>query len=114
MPKVYVVQEVPGRNITNAFDFGEVDVLISPGVHVVLSPGPVAKQMRAKLAGFTDADYIVPIGDPAAIAMAASIAAMYNNGRYKLLKWDRQSERYYPVSIDIGVEQIEEALDARG
>lgn len=104
MPRVFVVQEVPGRNITNAFDYGDVEVLLSPGVHVVLSPGPLAKVMRQKLATFNDDDYIVPIGDPAGIAMAASIAAQVNNGRYKLLKWDRENLRYYPVSIDIGAQ----------
>ncbi len=104
MPKVYVVQEVPGRNITHAFDFGKVEVLLNPGVHVVLSPGPVARTMRQKLANFTDEDFIVPIGDPAAIAMAASVASYYNYGRFKLLKWDRETERYYPVEIDLGLE----------
>lgn len=103
MPRVFVVQEVPGRNITHAFDFGKVEVLLSPGVHVVLSPGPIARTMRSKLSTFNDDDFIVPIGDPAAIAMAASIASYYNEGRYKLLKWDRETERYYPVAIDIGL-----------
>lgn len=103
MARVFVVQEVPGRNITHAFDFGQVEVLLNPGVHVVLSPGPIAKRMREKLATFTDDDFIVPIGDPAAIAMAASIASHFNGGRYKLLKWDRETERYYPVAIDIGL-----------
>lgn len=101
LPRVFVVQEVPGRNITHAFDFGSVEVLLNPGVHVVLSPGPIARQMRNKLASFTDDDFIVPIGDPAAIGMATAIAAQANNGRFKLLKWDREHERYYPVSIDI-------------
>lgn len=104
MPKVYVVQEVPGRNITNAFSFGDVEVLLSPGVHVVLSPGPLAKTMREKLVNFTDDDYIVPIGDPAGIAMAAAIASQINNGKFKLLKWDRANEEYYPVSIDVGTQ----------
>lgn len=103
MPRVFVVQEVPGRNITHAFDFGTVEVLLNPGVHVVLSPGPIAKTMHSKLRNFTDDDFLVPIGDPAAIAMAASIASYYNQGRYKLLKWDRESSKYYPVSIDIGI-----------
>lgn len=103
MARVFVVQEVPGRNITHAFDFGKVEVLLNPGVHVVLSPGPIARTMRNKLIDFSDDDYIVPIGDPAAIAMAASIASYFNGGRFKLLKWDREMERYYPVSIDIGL-----------
>jgi len=111
VPRVFVVQEVPGRNITHAFDFGRVEVLLAPGVHVVLSPGPVAKKMREKLRDFTDDDYIVPIGDPAAIAMAASIASYYNDGRYKLLKWDRETLRYYPVEIDIGLSFAEEEED---
>lgn len=101
MSRVFVIQEVPGRNITHAFSFGRCEVLLNPGVHVVLSPGPVARTMRQKLASFCDDDYLVPIGDPAAIAMAAAIAASVNDGRFKLLKWDRELERYYPVEIDL-------------
>jgi hypothetical protein len=41
------------------------------------------------------------VGDPAAIAVAGAVATMLNNGRMKVLKWDRQEMRYYVVEFDL-------------
>jgi len=41
------------------------------------------------------------MGDPAAIGLACAIAANINQGRFNLLKWDRQEQDYYPVVVDI-------------
>jgi|TARA_R110001592_G_scaffold137540_3_gene355525 hypothetical protein len=57
--------------------------------------------MKKLLRGYTEEDYLLLIGDPAAIGVACSIAAQYNNGRYNILKWDRQEGIYYPVEIDL-------------
>ena len=46
-------------------------------------------------------DYLLLIGDPAAIGVACSIAAYFNRGRFNILKWDRQEGIYYPVEIDL-------------
>jgi hypothetical protein len=48
-----------------------------------------------------DEDYLLMVGDPAAIAAAGAVACMMNNGRMKLLKWDRQEMRYYVVEFDL-------------
>ena len=48
-----------------------------------------------------DDDYLLMVGDPAAIAAAGAVACMLNNGRMKLLKWDRQEMRYYVVEYDL-------------
>ena len=42
-----------------------------------------------------------PSASPSAIALAASIAARFNAGRYKMLKWDRQEEKYFPLEADL-------------
>ena len=31
----------------------------------------------------------------------AKVVSETNNGKYKLLKWDRQERQYYPISINI-------------
>ena len=41
------------------------------------------------------------MGDPAAIGLVCALASQHNQGRFKVLKWDRQESMYYPVSIDI-------------
>ena len=98
---VYVVQEVKSRNILSAEKFGALELLLPEGSQIVLSVGPTVKRLRHKLRNFNDDDYLLLIGDPAAIGVACSIAAYYNRGRYTVLKWDRQEGIYYPVEIDL-------------
>jgi hypothetical protein len=40
-------------------------------------------------------------GDPAIIGVACSIVSDLTSGKYKLLKWDRQERRYYPIEINL-------------
>lgn len=101
MPTVYVVQESPGKNILGASDFGEIKMLLPSDNQIIFSPGPTTFELKNKLQKFSDLDYIIPIGDPAAIAIACMVAAENNKGRLKLLKWDRQESRYYPLQIDL-------------
>jgi len=41
------------------------------------------------------------IGDPAAMAIAAAMAAQYNGGKFRLLKWDKREMKYYPILVDL-------------
>jgi len=97
---VYIVQEVAGRNILPAREYGELSVLLPPG-DVVLSAGPTTRKLQRKLKDYGDEDYLLCMGDPVAIGLAASVAAYTNRGRFKLLKWDRQQKVYYPVQVDL-------------
>ena len=67
----------------------------------MLSASPSIKRMKQTLQDFKDEDYLLLIGDPAAIGVACSVASYYNRGRYNILKWDRQEGTYYPVQIDL-------------
>lgn len=98
---VWVVQEVPGKNILPAQAWGMLDVLIPANSQVVLDSGPTVDMIHRKLRDFSDKDYLIAIGDPAAIGIACAVAAAKNDGRFKLLKWDRQEGRYYPVSVNV-------------
>ena len=46
-------------------------------------------------------DYLLLTGDPAIIGVACSIASDITNGKYNLLKWDRQERKYYPIKINL-------------
>jgi hypothetical protein len=98
---VYVVQEVAGRNILSAQEYGQLKLLLPEGSQVVLSSGPTVRKLKTKLKDFCDDDYLLLMGDPAAIGIACSIAADINRGRYKCLKWDKIEATYYPVEIDL-------------
>ena len=98
--KVYVIQEAANRNLIPASVYGEITVLLPPG-QVSFSTAPTLRRLRDKLRSFNDNDYLLLMGDPAAISMASVIAANNNNGRWKLLKWDKQEQQYYVVKVDI-------------
>ena len=98
---VYVIQEVPGRNVLGAKEYGTLEVLLPPGMNIVLSSTPTIRRLDKKLQNFCDEDYLLLIGDPAAIGIACCVASNNNIGRMKLLKWDRERKEYYPVQIDL-------------
>jgi hypothetical protein len=95
---VFIVQEVPGRNIIPARQYGELCLLLPEG-DVVLSPGPTTRRLQRALKDFGDQDYLLLMGDPVAIGLACAVASDINQGRFKLLKWDRQQHVYYPVDV---------------
>ena len=109
MGTVYVVQEVfkiehgitkTLFNLAPARRYGEITVIL-PGGKVMLHPIPMVRELQKKLRKFSDDDYLLPIGDPAAIAAAGHIAAKNNGGRFKMLKWDRQEKCYDVIEIII-------------
>jgi len=53
------------------------------------------------LKNYTSKDYLLLSGDPSVIGIAVAIVSDINNGRFNLLKWDRQEKVYYPLEIDL-------------
>ena len=105
---VYVIQDVPGLkigapkiNIIGATQFGQLKVLLPENSQIILSPNYVITTLRTKLKDYTSKDYLLLTGDPAIIGVACSIVSDTTNGKYNLLKWDKQERRYYPVEIDL-------------
>ena len=105
---VYVLQELPwtsiGRpkyNIIGAQKFGKLKVLLKENTQIVLSPGPIIFELRRLLKDYTSKDYLLLSGDPSVIGIACSVVSDINNGRFNLLKWDRQEQMYYPLEINL-------------
>ena len=101
MGNVYVVQESPGKNFLGAMDYGRLEVLLPADRQVTFSPGPALYEFRQRLDKFSDDDFLLLIGDPVAIALAFAVAAETNVGRVKVLKWDKQECRYYPIQVEM-------------
>jgi hypothetical protein len=97
---VYVVQETPGKNILPATRFGDLRIMLPPG-NIGFSPGNAVHTLNKEMSQFSDGDYLLLIGDPILIGIATAVAARWNNGKVKMLKWDRQERVYYEVSIDL-------------
>jgi len=105
---VYVIQDIPGTkagapkiNIIGATQFGNLRVLLPENSQIILSPNYVITTLRQKLKEYTIRDYLLLTGDPAIIGVACSIVSDITNGKYNLLKWDKQERRYYPVEINL-------------
>jgi hypothetical protein len=108
VPTVYVIQEIPGTkegkpkiNILGAAQYGILKFLLPELSQIIFSPGPLIYKLRDKLKNFTDKDYLLLTGDPAIIGVTCSIVSDMTNGKYNLLKWDKQERKYYPISINL-------------
>ena len=105
---VYVIQEIAGTrsgnpkiNIMGASKYGEFKFLLPEFSQMIFSPGPLIYKLRQGLKKFKEDDYLLLTGDPAIIGVACSIVSDITNGKYNLLKWDKQERKYYLISINL-------------
>ncbi len=109
--KVYVIQEIAGTkagkpkiNIIGASNYsssGKFHFLLSEFSQMIFSPGPLIYKLRQGLKNYTSDDYLLLTGDPAIIGVACSIVSDITGGKFKLLKWDKQERKYYPIEINL-------------
>ena len=107
-PTVYVVQEIAGTregrpkfNIMGAAEYGKLKFLLDERSQMIFSPGPLIFKLKTLVKDFKPTDYLLLTGDPAIIGVVCSLVSDITNGRFNLLKWDRQEKRYYPIEIDL-------------
>ena len=107
-PIVYVIQQIPGTtagtpriNIMSASKYGKFKFLLPEFSQIIFSPGPLIFKLRNLLKKYSTKDYLLLTGDPAIIGVACSIASDITNGKYNLLKWDKQENQYYPIAINL-------------
>ena len=107
-PIVYVIQEIPGTqagnpkiNIIGASQYGRFKFLLPEFSQIIFSPGPLIYKLRQSLKNYRPSDYLLLTGDPAIIGVACSIVSDITNGKYNLLKWDKQERKYYPITINL-------------
>tara|TARA_R100000664_G_scaffold6638_1_gene11693 strand:- start:241 stop:648 length:408 start_codon:yes stop_codon:yes gene_type:complete len=108
VPKVYVVQEIAGTregrpkfNIMGASEFGKLEFLLDERSQMIFSPGPLIIKLKSLLKDFKSTDYLLLTGDPAIIGVVCCLISDITNGKFNLLKWDRQEKKYYPIEIDV-------------
>lgn len=111
-PKVYITQVphrrdpetrafVPSVNIAPAAEHGELVVMMPPRA-AFHATSDLVKQLREHLQNYDyeAGDSLVAMGDPAVIAVACAILGKYQ-GRFTVLKWDRNVGRYLPSHIQV-------------
>ena len=109
--KVYVIQEIPGSkagtpkiNIMGAAAYSTTNdfiFLLPEFSQMIFSPGPLIFKLRKGLRNYKPEDYLLLTGDPAIIGVACSIVSDITNGKYNVLKWDKQERKYYPIEINL-------------
>ena len=109
--RVFVIQEISGTkagnpkiNIMGASSYsssGKFNFLLPEFSQIIFSPGPLVYKLRQGLKDYTSNDYLLLTGDPAIIGVACSIVSDITNGKYNLLKWDKQERKYYPITINL-------------
>tara|TARA_B100001113_G_scaffold314567_1_gene280241 strand:- start:184 stop:543 length:360 start_codon:yes stop_codon:yes gene_type:complete len=105
---VYVIQQIAGSqagtpkiNIVGAQKYGDFKFLLSEFSQMIFSPGPLIYKLRKGLKDFKEKDYLLLTGDPALIGVACSIVSDITNGKFNILKWDKQERQYYPIEINL-------------
>ena len=90
-------QRISGEVIpTMMSEMGLAELKLQDGSHL-----KVSTSYRATITEANKEDYILCTGDPAIIGIACSLVSDITNGRYHLLKWDRQEAKYYPITINL-------------
>lgn len=110
MSKVFVVQ-MPTRydkdkgtyvdryDITPAEFYGEIVHLLKPNAAPFNSKG-IIEQLHDELKDYSDADWILMIGNPILIAFVGAIAAHHNDGKINALQWSGKDGAYIPVRAE--------------
>ena len=101
-PIVYVIQEIAGTkegrpkiNILGAAEYGTFKFLLPELSQMIFSPGPLIFKLRKGLKDYSSEDFLLLTGDPAIIGVACSIVSDITNGKFNLLKWDKQERKYF-------------------
>ena len=107
-PTVYVVQEIAGTrdgrpkfNIMGASEYGKLKFLLDERSQMIFSPGPLIFKLKNLVRNFKPTDYLLLTGDPAIIGVVCCLISDITNGKFNLLKWDRQEKVYYPLEINL-------------
>ena len=108
---VYISHEMRGKVTSNALEFGPLQVIVP--AEQQLTENPMAKAsiidlIESTLSHYNDDDYLLLSGDPACIAVCFAVASLNNNGRVKVLKWDRLTDCSYPVNLKLDMGESDE------
>lgn len=108
---VYVVQEhrrydresgeyVPAHDLSPAEAFGELRYLLTPTA-APWRPESILEDLWAGLEGFTEGDYLLMVGNPVLIGLAAAVVSEVNDGVIRFLQWNGREQSYTPVEAHV-------------
>jgi hypothetical protein len=87
-------------DLAPAEEFGEIKFLLPSG-HLPNDFSVTVERLMLGLVGYTKDDFILPVGDMSAAAVAVGIAMRVTGGCVRILRWNRSAKVYRPVDVDI-------------
>ena len=110
MAKVFITQQSPTHDFSQAEDFGKLVPIWAPGQQAWGDTSHLVTMARRVLVDFNpDEDFLLPIGDPALMCIAAAEVALVTDGCFQMLKWDRRAGRsggYRVINIDMNAQAV--------
>ena len=101
-PTVYVAQKPDEKkNIFSANKYGEFKFILPEKTNLMWDTAAAVSTIKKELSNLNDREHLVLIVDTAVIGICTAVAADYNQGRVKFLKWDNREFTYYPVEVEI-------------
>lgn len=95
---VYVTQELKGRDLSSALEFGELQVVVPANMEVTPTSMPAVMHVvfNAMESFHCDRDYLLLSGDPVVMGFVWQVAAegVYDDKSLRVLRWDRIESRY--------------------
>jgi len=99
MPTVFIIQESPTQDFSDAKRFGDIEIILL-GPTRDLDRG--SRVVRTVLAGkWKDGDYLLPNGSPTHILAAGAALSLMTPVTINLLLWDRRTLKYETKKIDL-------------
>ncbi len=93
--KVFIVQESFGKDTESLQKFGRLVTLLRADATKGGQYRKVADELEEKLQHFNShQDYIVPSGDPVAVALAIGVLMDLTGGTFCLLRWSSKRQSY--------------------
>lgn len=110
MSKVFVVQ-LPRRRNPRTGEWEEYDISVASVYGMLQQPlfdrkgaefttAPAVAKLKSELKDYCDDDSVLALGDPAAIAVTAVVAAEMNRGKFSILRWDGRTRQYVRLEFD--------------
>lgn len=103
--KVFITQRRHDKDVTPAMAYGELVFMLNSSFDVLRDFTEISQHYNKALSQMTDGDYLLLIGSPILISLAAIISsrvlAQQGVSDLRLLQWDRRSELYLPFNISI-------------
>ena len=81
MSRVFITQEMHGRNFLPARHFGQLVAVLPDNAQVVISARPVLRKIQRTLSDYSGEDYLLLSGDPIIMGLCMMVASEKTNGR---------------------------------